>query len=83
MQMKMLEEVEHDPTYSEEQRQLYRYKIRDLHKRQEKLKILSQNQKDIRIRVSRIKQTNGNVVDEYKFLTEKRCLWGRRNPCYF
>ena len=41
---KKLEEVENDPTYSDEQRQLYRDRLDDLNtKKQARLEILSQN----------------------------------------
>ena len=45
---KKLEEVENDPTYSDEQRQLYRDRLDDLNtEKQTRLEILSQNQKDL------------------------------------
>ena len=45
---KKLEEVENDPTYTDEQTQLYRDRLDDLHtEKQTRLEILSQNQKDI------------------------------------
>ena len=41
---KKLEEVENDPTYSDEQRQLYRDRLDDLNtEKQARLEILSQN----------------------------------------
>ena len=44
----MLQEVENDPTYSDEQSQLYRDRLDDLNtKKQTSLKILSQNRKDL------------------------------------
>ena len=46
---KKLEEVENDPTYTDEQTQLYRDRLDDLHtEKQTRLEILSQNQKDLR-----------------------------------
>ena len=47
---KKLKEVKNDSTYSEEQRQLYRDK-------QARLKILSQNRKDLQMQVARTEQT--------------------------
>ena len=45
---KKLEEVENDPTYSNEQRQLYRDRLDDLNtEKQARLEILSQNRKDL------------------------------------
>ena len=45
---KKLEEVENDPSYSDEQRQLYRDRLDDLnHEKQARLEILSQNRKDL------------------------------------
>ena len=45
---KKLEEVETDPTYSDEQRQLYRDRLDDLNtEKQARLEILSQNRKDL------------------------------------
>ena len=44
---KKLKQVEDDPTYSEEQRQLYKDSLDDLNtEKQAKLEILSQNRKD-------------------------------------
>ena len=45
---KKLEEVENDPTYSDEHRQLYRNRLDDLNtEKQARLEILSQNRKDL------------------------------------
>ena len=45
---KKLEEVENDPTYTDEQKLLYRDRLDDLHtEKQTRLEILSQNQKDL------------------------------------
>ena len=53
---KKLEEVENDPTYSDEQRQLYRDRLDDLNtEKQARLEILSQNWKDLQTQVARIK----------------------------
>ena len=55
---KKLEEVENDPTYSDEQRQLYRDRLDDLNtEKQARLEILSQNRKDLQAQVARIEQT--------------------------
>ena len=64
---KKLQEVENDPTYSDEQRQLYRDRLDALNtEKQAKLEILPQNQKDLQTQVARIKQTLE------KFLTKIR-----------
>ena len=53
---KKLEEVENDPTYSDEQRQLYKDRLDDLNtEKQARLEILSQNRKDFQKQVTRIK----------------------------
>ena len=45
---KKLEEAENDPTYTDEQRQLYRDRLHDLNTEQDaRLEILSQNRKDL------------------------------------
>ena len=55
---KNLEEVENDPTYTDEQRQLYRDRLDDLNtEKQTRLEVLSQNRKDLQTQVARIKQT--------------------------
>ena len=71
---KKLEEVETDPTYSDEQRQLYRDRLDDLNtEKQARLEILSQNRKDLQTQVARIKQTLEKVLDKTTSLTEKIC----------
>ena len=61
---KKLEEVENDPTYSDEQRQLYRDRLDDLNtKKQARLEILPQNWKDLQTQVARIRQTIEKVLD--------------------
>ena len=51
---KKLEEVENDPTYTNEQRQLYRKRLDDLNtEKQARLEILSQNRKDLQTRIAR------------------------------
>ena len=62
---KKLEEVENDPTYTDEQKQLYRDKLDDLNtEKQARLEILSQNQNDLQTQVARIKQTIEKVLDQ-------------------
>ena len=62
---KKLEKVENDPTYTDEQRQLYRDRLDDLNtEKQARLEILSQNRKDLQIQAARIKQTLENVRDK-------------------
>ena len=69
---KKLEEVENDPTYSDEQRQLYRDRLDDLNtEKQARLEILSQNRKDLQTQVARIKQTLEKVLDKDKSLAER------------
>ena len=53
---KKLEEGEEDPTYTDEQRQLYKDGLDDLDtEKQARLEILSQNRKDLQIQVARIR----------------------------
>ena len=53
---KKLQEVENNPTYSDEQRQLYKDRLDDLNaEKQVRLEILSQNRKDLQTQVARIK----------------------------
>ena len=53
---KKLSEVEIDPTYSDEQRQLYRDRLDNLNtEKQARLEILSQNRKDLQTQVARIR----------------------------
>ena len=71
---KKLEEVENDPTYSDEQRQLYRDRLDDLNtEKQARLEILSQNRKDLQTQVARIKQTLEKVLDKNTSLAERIC----------
>ena len=71
---KKLEGVENDPTYSDEQRQLYRGRLDDLNsKKQARLEILSQNRKDLQTQVARIKQTLEKVLDKNTSLAERIC----------
>ena len=67
----MLEEVENDPTYTDEQRQLYRDRLDDLNtENQARLEILSQNWKDLQAQVVRIRQTLEKVLDQGTSLAE-------------
>ena len=55
---KKLQEVQNDPTYTDEQRQLYKDRLDALNtEKQARLEILSQNGKDFQTQVARIKQT--------------------------
>ena len=64
-----LEEVENDPTYTDEQRQLYRDRLDDLNtEKQARLEILSQN---LQTQVARIKQTIEKVLDQNTSLAER------------
>ena len=69
---KKLKEVEDDPTYSDEQRQLYRDRLDDLNaEKQARLEILSQNRKDLQTQVARMKQTIEKVLDKDTSLAER------------
>ena len=69
---KKLEEVENDPTYTDEQRQLYRDRLDDLNtEKQARLEILSQNRKDLQAQVARIKQTLEKFLDKNTSLAER------------
>ena len=69
---KKLEEVENDPTYSDEQRQLYRDRLDDLNtEKQARLEILSQNRKDLQTQVAKIKQALEKVLDKDTSLVER------------
>ena len=63
--IKKLQEVENDPTYFDEQRQLYKDRLDDLNiEKKGRLEILPQNRKDLQTQVERIKQTPGKVLDK-------------------
>ena len=69
---KKLQEVENDPIYSEEQKQLYRNMLGDLNtEKQARLEILSQNRKDLQKQVARIKETLEKVLDKDTSLAER------------
>ena len=62
---KKLEEVGNDPGYADKQRQLYRDRLDDLNtEKQARLEILSQNRKDLRTQIARIRQTIAKVLDQ-------------------
>ena len=68
----MLKEVENDPTYTDEQRQLYKGRLDDLNTaKKASLKILSQNWKDLQIQVARVKQTIEEVLDKNTSLPQR------------
>ena len=67
---KKLEEV--DPTYTDVQMQLYRDRLGDLNtEKQTRLEILSQNRKDLKTQVARIRQTLEKVLDKNTPLPER------------
>ena len=69
---KKLQEVENDPTYSHEQRQLHRDRLDDLNtEKQARLEILSQKWKHLQTQVTRIKQTLEKVFDKDTLFPEK------------
>ena len=54
-----------DPTYTDEQRQLYRDRLDDLNtEKQTRLEILLQNQEDLQTQVARVKQIIEKVIDQ-------------------
>ena len=69
---KKLQEVQNDPTYSDEQRQLYKDRLDNLNtKKQARLEILSPRQKDLQAQVARIKQTLEKVHDKDASFAER------------
>ena len=69
---KKLKEVENDPTYTDEQRHLYRDKLDNLNtEKQARLELLSQNRKDLQTQVARIRQTIEKVLDKDSSLAER------------
>ena len=77
---KKLEELNYDPTYTDQQRQLYKDRLDDLNtEKQVRLEILSQNRKDLETQVARIRQTLEKVLDKDAFLAERiRTLFKER-----
>ena len=68
---KKLEEVENDPTYTDEERQLCKDRLDDLNtEKQARLEILSQNWKDLQTQVARIRQTLEKALDKDASLVE-------------
>ena len=80
-----MEEVENDPTYTDEQRQLYKDKRDDLNtEKQTRLEILSQNWKYLQKQVERIRQTLEKVLDQNTSLAEKnRTLFSEQGITIF
>ena len=69
---KKLEEVENDPTYSDEKRQLYNDRLDNLNtENQARLEVLSKNRKDLQTQVARIRQTLEKFLDQNKSLAER------------
>ena len=67
-----MEEVENDPVYTDEQRQLYRNRLDELNtEKQTRLEILSQHRKDLQTQVARINQTIEKVLDQNISLAER------------
>ena len=72
---KKLEEVENDPTYTDEQTQLYRDRLDDLYsEKRARLEILTQNRKDLQTQVARIKQTLEKFLNQNTSLAERICI---------
>ena len=69
---KKSQEVENNATYSNEQKQLHRDRLDDLNtEKKGKLEILSQNGKDLKTQVARIKQTLEKVLYKDTSLAER------------
>ena len=67
-----MEKVKNDPTYSDEQRQLYKDRLDNLNtEKKAKLQILSQNRKDLQTQVARTRQTIEKVLDKDASLAER------------
>ena len=67
-----MEEVENDPTYTDEQKRLYRERLDDLNtEKQARLEILSQNRKDVQTQVALMRQTTEKVLDKNTSLAER------------
>ena len=67
-----MEEAENNPTYSGEQRQLYRDRLDELNtEKPARLEILSQNGKDLQTQLARIKQTLEKVLDQNTSLARR------------
>ena len=69
---KKLEEVRNDPTYSDEQGQLYKDRLDDLNtEKQARLEILSQNRKGLQTEAATIRQTLEEILDKDTPLPER------------
>ena len=69
---KKLEEGGNDPTYNDEQKQLYRDRPDDLRTETEaRIEILSQNRRHLQTQVARIKPTIEKVLDKKTSLAER------------
>ena len=67
-----MEKVENDPTYTDEQKRLYRDRLDELNtEKQARLEVLSQNRKDLQTQAARIKQTLEKALDQNKSLAER------------
>ena len=82
---KKLEEVENDPTYSDEQRQLYRNRLEGLNtEKQTRLEILLQNLKGLQTQVARMKLTLEEVLNQNASLAERiRTLFHEQGKTIF
>ena len=80
-----MEEVENDPTYSDEQRQLYRNRLEGLNtEKQTRLEILLQNLKGLQTQVARIKLTLEEVLNQNASLAERiRTLFHEQGKTIF
>ena len=77
-----MKKVKSDPTYSEEERQLYKDRLDDLNtKKQARLEILSQSQKDLQALVARMKQTLEKILDKNTSLGERIHTLLRNQSC--
>ena len=65
-----MKEVENDPTYTDEQRQVRQLVYRNI----ERLEIMSQTRKDLQTQVAIIKQTLKKALDQNTSLTERICI---------
>ena len=69
---KKLEEVENDPTYSDEKRQLYRDRLDDLNtEKQARIKMLRQNRKDLQTQAAKIRQILEKILYKNTSLAER------------
>ena len=69
---KKLEEVENAPSYTDEQRQLYRDRLDDLNtEKQARLELLSQNRQDLQTQTVRIRQTLEKALDQNTSFAER------------